>query len=56
MISLFDLHGFKTWPLTQREEHRLGMSENKLLKKILNIRKKRGWNIFGIQKLHFTYS
>jgi hypothetical protein len=33
------LYGCETWPLTLREEHRLKMFENKVLKKIFGPRR-----------------
>jgi hypothetical protein len=39
-ISVFPLvvYGFETWSLTLREEHRLRVIENRVLKKILGLR------------------
>jgi hypothetical protein len=44
------LYGCETWSLTLREEHRLGMFENKVLRRIFG--PKRGEMMGGRRKLH----
>jgi hypothetical protein len=33
------LYGCETWPLTLREEHRLGVFENKVLRRIFGLKR-----------------
>jgi hypothetical protein len=44
------LYGCETWPLTPREEHRLRVFENKVLKRIFGL--KRNEVTGGLRKLH----
>jgi hypothetical protein len=44
----------KTWSLTLREEHRLGVFENRVLRKIVGLKRdevKRGWRILHNEEL-----
>jgi hypothetical protein len=44
------LYGYETWSLTLREEHRLRVFENRVLRRIFEPR--RGEIIRGLRKLH----
>jgi hypothetical protein len=44
------LYGSKTWSLTLRDEHRLRVSENRVLRRIIKL--KRDEVIAGVRKLH----
>jgi hypothetical protein len=44
------LHGFETWSLTLREEHRLRVFENRVLRRIFGL--KRNEVTGGLRKLH----
>jgi hypothetical protein len=44
------LHGYETWTLILREEHRLRVSENRVLRRILGLKRDEG--IGGWRKLH----
>jgi hypothetical protein len=53
------LYGYETWSLTLREEHRLGVFENRVLRRIFG--KKRdevtgGWRKLHNEELHNLYS
>jgi hypothetical protein len=49
-ILLLALYGCQTWPLTLRDEHRLGVSENSVLRRIFGL--KRDEAIGDWRKLH----
>ena len=49
------LYGCETWSVTTREEHRLGVFENRVLRKIFGPKKDEvtgEWRILRIDKLH----
>jgi len=52
------LYGCKTWPLTLREEHRLRVFENRVLRKIFGPRREedRSWRKLHNDELHNLYS
>jgi hypothetical protein len=42
VILLVVLHGFETWPVTLREEHRLTMFKNWVVRKIFGAKREEG--------------
>jgi hypothetical protein len=53
------LYGCKTWSLTLREEHRLRVFENKVLKRIFGPKRDEvtgGWRKLHNEELHDLYS
>jgi hypothetical protein len=53
------LYGCKTWSLTLREEHRLRVFENKVLRKIFGLKRdevKGDWRKLHNEELHNLYS
>jgi hypothetical protein len=53
------LYGCKTWPLTLMEEHRLKVSENRVLQRIFGPRREEvvgGWRRLHSEELHNLYS
>jgi hypothetical protein len=48
------LYGFETWSLTLREEHRLGVSENRVLRRIFGPKREEG--VGGWRRLHNLYT
>ena len=53
------LNGFETWFFTLREEHRLGVFENRLLRKIFGPKKEKliqGWGRFHDEELRDAHS
>jgi hypothetical protein len=58
--SYFPLsHGFNTWSLTLREEHRLKVFENRVLRRIFGPKRDEvtgGWRILHNEELHGLYS
>jgi hypothetical protein len=52
------LYGFETWSLTLREEHRLRVFENRLLRKIFGLKRDKvigGWRKLHNEELHNLY-
>jgi hypothetical protein len=59
IISPAVSYGFETWSLTLREEHRLRVFENKMLRRIFGPRKDEvtgGWRKLHDEELHNLYS
>ena len=59
IISLVESYGCETWSLTLREEHRLRMLENKLLRKISGARRDKitwQWRTLHKAELHALHS
>ena len=59
IILLVVLYGCETWSLTLRQEHRLRVFENKVLRKIYGAKKGEitgGWRKLHITELHALYS
>jgi hypothetical protein len=55
IILLVVLYGPETWSLTLREEHRLGMYENRVLRRIFGPKRVEmtgGWRILHNEELH----
>jgi hypothetical protein len=53
------LYGCETWSLTLREEHRLGVYENRLLRRIFGPKRDKvtgGWRKLHNEELHDLYS
>jgi hypothetical protein len=53
------LYGCETWSLTLREEHRLKVFENRVLRKIFKPKRDEvtgGWRILHNKELHNLYS
>jgi hypothetical protein len=53
------LYGCETWPLTLREKHRLGVFENRVLKKISGLKRDEvtgGWRRLCNEELYNLYS
>jgi hypothetical protein len=53
------LHGYETWPLTLREEHRLRVFENRVLGNIFGLKEGKiigGWRKVYNEELHNLYS
>jgi hypothetical protein len=53
------LYGFETWSLTLREEHRLRMFENRVLRRIFGPKREEvtgGWRKLHDEELHGLYS
>jgi hypothetical protein len=52
------LYGYKTWPLTLREEHRLRVFENSVLRSIFGPKREedRSWRKLHNDELHSLYS
>jgi hypothetical protein len=53
------LYGCETWSLTLREEHRLSVSENRMLRKIFGLKRDEvigGWRKVHNEQLHNLYS
>jgi hypothetical protein len=52
-------HGYETWPLTLREEHKLTVFENRALRRIFGPKRggvMGGWRKLHNEKLHNLYS
>jgi len=52
-------YGYKTWSLTLREEHRLGVYENRVLRRIFGSKREEmagGWRTVHNKKLHNLYA
>jgi hypothetical protein len=52
------LYGFETWFLTLREEHRLGVLENRVLRRIFGPKRDEvtgGWRKLHNEELHDLY-
>jgi hypothetical protein len=59
VILLVVLHGYGTWSLTLREEHRLRMFENRVLWIMLGPKRNKvteGWRKLHNEELHNLYS
>jgi hypothetical protein len=58
VILLVVLYGCETWSLTLREEHRLRVFENRVLKKIFGPKREEGvsWRKLHDDELHSLYS
>ena len=59
IILPVDLYGCETWSLTLREEHRLRVFENKVLRKIFRAKKNElteEWRMLHNDELHALYS
>ena len=59
IILLVVLYGCETWSLTLREEHRLRVFENKVLKKIFGVKRDEitgEWRKLHNDELHTLYS
>jgi hypothetical protein len=54
VILLFVLYGCETWSLTLREEHRLGVSENRVLRRIFGPKREEDglWRKMHNDELH----
>jgi hypothetical protein len=53
------LHGWKTWSLILREEHKLRVSENRVLRRIFGLKRDEvvgGWRKLHNEELHDLYS
>jgi hypothetical protein len=53
------LYGYETWSLTLREEHKLGVFEKKVLKRIFEPKRvevRGGWRKLHNEELHDLYS
>jgi hypothetical protein len=53
------LYGYKTWSLTLREEHRLRVFENRVLRRIFGPKRDEvtgGWRKLHNEELHYLYS
>jgi hypothetical protein len=53
------LHGFETWFFTLREEYRLGVFENRVLRRIFGIKREEmagGWRRLHNEELHNLYA
>jgi len=58
-IQNHDFYGFETWSLTLREEHRLRVFENKVLRRIFGCKQKEvvgGWRKLHNEKLCNLYT
>jgi hypothetical protein len=52
------LYGCETWSLTLREEHRLRVFENRVLRKIFGLKRNEvigGWRVLHNEELHSLY-
>jgi hypothetical protein len=52
------LYGYEAWPLTLREEHRLGVFENRLLRRIFGPKRDKvtgEWGKLHNEELHDLY-
>jgi hypothetical protein len=59
MILLVILYGCGNWSLILREEHRLGVFENMVLRKIFGLKRDevmRGWRTLHNEELYVFYS
>jgi hypothetical protein len=58
VILLVVLYGYETWFLTLREEHRLRVFENRVLRKIFGPKREKdgSWRKFHNDELHSLYS
>jgi hypothetical protein len=58
VISSVVLNGYKTWSFTLRQEHRLRVFENRLLRKIFGTKTEedRSWRKLHNDELHSLYS
>jgi hypothetical protein len=59
IILPLDLYGWETWSLTLREEHRLKVFENKVLRKMFDPKRDEvmgGWSKLHNEELHDLYS
>jgi hypothetical protein len=59
MILPVVLYGCETWPLTVREEHRLRVFENRVLRRIFGPKRGEvagGWTKLRNEELHGLYS
>jgi hypothetical protein len=50
------LYGCQTWSLTLREEHRLRVCENRVLRGIFGLKRDEGWRKLHNEELHNLYS
>jgi hypothetical protein len=53
------LYGYETWSLTLREEHKLGVFENRMLRRIFGLVRGEvtgGWRKLHNEELHNLYS
>jgi hypothetical protein len=58
-MLLLALYGRETWSLTLREERRLRVSENRVLRKVYGSKREEvagGWRRLHIEELHNLYS
>jgi hypothetical protein len=58
-ITLPLLYGFDTWPVTPREEHRLRVFENRVLRRRLGSKREEvagGWRTLHNEELHNLYT
>jgi hypothetical protein len=56
---MMSLYGCETWSLTLKEEHRMGVFENRMLRKIFEPKRDEvtgGWGKLHNEKLHNLYS
>jgi hypothetical protein len=49
------LYGSETWSLTLREEHRLRVFKNRVLRRIFGLKKDEGWGKLHNEELHNLY-
>jgi hypothetical protein len=59
LLSLVILYGSETWFLTVREEHRLRLFENRVLRRIFGPKREevaRGWRRLHNEELHNLYT
>jgi hypothetical protein len=59
LVSRFVLYGFETWSLTLREEHRLRMFQNRVLRRIFGPKRDeetREWRKLHNKDFHDLYS
>jgi hypothetical protein len=53
------LYGYKTWPLTFRKEGGLNVNDNRMLKRILHLKRDEitgGWRKLHNDELHINYN
>ena len=59
MILSIVLHGCETWSLTLREEHKLGLFENRVLRRVFGLKRDEvtgEWRKLHIEELRDLYS
>jgi hypothetical protein len=59
VISLVVLYGCETWSLTLRDEHRLRVFENRMLRRIFGHKREEvtgGWRRLHSEELHNLYT